>query len=129
MVPQALFYETFPEALKAVVQALGGAKPVGSKLWPEKTPDAAARQLNDCLNEGRPEKLSPEQVLWLLAAGRQAGCHAAMHYLAHEAGYSDPQPVEPEDERAQLQRDYIEAAKLMQSIAGRMERAGMLGAA
>ena len=128
MVPQSLFYETFPDALKAVVQALGGAKPVGSKLWPEKTPDAAARQLNDCLNEARPEKLSPEQVLWLLAAGRKVGCHAAMNYLAREAGYSDPMPVEPEDERARLQREFIEAQKAMQALAGRMQRAGMLEA-
>ena len=128
MSQDALFYESLADALRAVVQAMGGAKPVGSKLWPEKTPDAAARQLNDCLNESRPEKLSPEQVLWLLAAGRQVGCHAAMNYLAREAGYSDPLPVEPEDERARLQREYIEATKALQAIAGRIERAGMMGA-
>lgn len=128
MTPQDLFYESFADALKAVVQACGGAKSVGAKLWPEKTPDAAARQLNDCLNEARPEKLSPEQVLWLLAAGRQVNCHAAMTYLTREAGYSDPQPVEPEDEKARLQRDYIEAVKGMQALAGRMERIGLLRA-
>jgi hypothetical protein len=128
MTPQELFYETFSDALKVIVQGLGGAKAVGAKLWPEKTPDSAARQLNDCLNDGRPEKLSPEQVLWLLAEGRKIGCHAAMNYLARETGYADPLPIEPDDERARLQREFIEAQKAMQVLAGRMERAGLLGA-
>jgi len=122
MKQDALFYESLNDALKAIVQSLKGAKAVGVKLWPEKTPDAAARTLNDCLNESRQEKLSPEQVLWLLAEGRKIGCHAGMNYLAREAGYSDPQPVEPEDERARLQREFIEAQKSMSRLAERMER-------
>ena len=128
MSQDALFYESLADALRAVVQALGGTKAAGCRLWPEKTPESAHRTLLDCLNESRPEKLSPEQVLWLLAAGRKVGCHAAMNYLAREAGYSDPLPIEPDDERARLQREYIEATKALQAIAGRIERAGMLGA-
>lgn len=128
MSQDALFYESLADALRAVVQALGGTKAAGCRLWPEKTPESAHRTLLDCLNEARPEKLSPEQVLYLLAAGRQVGCHAAMNYLAREAGYSDPLPIEPEDERARLQREFIEAQKAMQALAGRMQRAGMLEA-
>lgn len=126
MTQEPLFYETLNDALKAIVQALKGAKAVGVKLWPEKTPDTASRLLNDCLNPDRAEKLSPEQVLWLLSQGRQIGCHAAMNFLAREAGYADPQPIEPEDERAKLQREFIEAQKYMMKLAGRMERVGML---
>ncbi|NYT76627.1 hypothetical protein H0A71_06455 [Alcaligenaceae bacterium] len=129
MIPQSLFYETFFDALKANIGALGGVKSVGCKLWPEKTPDAAARQLNDCLNESRPEKLSPEQVLWLLAEGRKVNCHAAMNYLARESGYDDPSPIEPEDERTRIQREFIEAQKHMSKLAERMERVGLLRAA
>ena len=128
MSQDALFYESLADALRAVVQALGGTKAAGCRLWPEKTPESAHRTLLDCLNEARPEKLSPEQVLWLLAAGRKVGCHSAMNYLAREAGYSDPAPIEPEDQRARLQREFIEAQKAMQALAGRMERAGLLGA-
>lgn len=124
----ALFYKSLADALRAVVQALGGTKAAGCRLWPEKTPESAHRTLLDCLNESRSEKLSPEQVLWLLAEGRRIGCHAAMNYLAREAGYSDPLPIEPDDERARLQREYIEATKTLQSIASRIERAGMLEA-
>ena len=128
MSQDALFYESLADALRVVVQALGGTKAAGCRLWPEKTPESAHRTLLDCLNEARPEKLSPEQVLYLLAAGRKVGCHAAMNYLAREAGYSDPAPIEPEDQRARLQREFIEAQKAMQALAGRMERAGLLGA-
>lgn len=126
MMQDSLFYESFMDALGASVQALGGAKSVGCRLWPEKTPQAAHTLLLSCLNDARPEKLSPEQVLWLLAEGRKVGCHAGMNYLARETGYADPQPIEPEDERALLQRQFIEAQKAMLALAGRMERAGLL---
>lgn len=125
---EALFYESFSDAIRDVIRAVGGMKSVGCKLWPEKTPEAAQSFLSDCLNENRPAKLSPEQVLLLLGMGRAKGCHAAMNYLARETGYSDPAPIEPEDERARLQREFIEAQKNMSRLADRMERAGLLKA-
>ncbi|CAJ0698698.1 hypothetical protein [Ralstonia holmesii] len=128
MSQDALFYESFNDALDAVVKSCGGAKVVASKLWPEKTPDAAHRLLLACLNEGRVEKLSPEQTLFLLKLGRDRGCHAAMNFLARDCGYADPTPIEPEDERARLQREFIEAQKAMQVLAGRMEQFGLIRA-
>lgn len=128
MTQEALFYEDIDDALSEVIRACGGAKVVSSKLWPEKTPDAAHRLLLACLNEHRPERLSPEHVLLLLKMGRACGCHAGMNFIARDTGYDDPKPVEPEDERARLQREFIEAQKAMQMLAGRMERAGMLKA-
>ncbi|KXA71082.1 hypothetical protein [Bordetella hinzii] len=125
MTPQALFYESLTDALRAIIAAAGGTKAVAGQLWPEKTPDAAHRYLLDCLNEARSEKLSPEQVLWLLTLGRKVGCHAGMNFLAREAGYADPAPIEPEDERARLQREYVEAVKGLNRLADRMERLGL----
>lgn len=129
MTPQSLFYESLTDALRAIVAAAGGTKTVAAQLWPEKSPDAAQRTLLDALNEARPEKLSPEQVLWLLALGRRVGCHAGMNYLAREAGYADPSPIEPDDERARLQREYVEAVKGMARLADRLERLGGAGGA
>lgn len=126
---ESLFYESLYGALADIVRVAGGAKHVGGLLWPEKTPDAAGRQLLDCLNDDRPAKLSPEQVLFLLRLGREKGCHAAMNYLARETGYSDPVPLEPEDERTRVQREFIEAQRNMARLAERMERAGLLRAA
>lgn len=132
MTTGSLFHESLADALRECIAVCGGTKAVGAKLWPEKEPDAAGRILADCLNDGKREKLSPEQVMLLLRMARAKGCHAGMVYLSRELGYSDPQPVEPEDERAQLQREYIEAAKTMARMAARiesLERPGLRAAA
>lgn len=118
----ALFHESITDALREVVQALGGIKKVGAAMRPEKTVDEAARWLADCLNADRREKLCPEQVLWLLREGRKTGCHAAMSYLAGEAGYAAPITIEPEDELAALQRQFIESTRSMTQMMARIER-------
>ena len=119
----ALFHETLNDALRELLQALGGAKKIGPLIRPEKTVDEAARWLLDCLNTDRRESLHPEQMLWLMRRGREVGCHAAINYLCTEAGYSTPAPVEPEDELAKLQREYIQAVKLIASITPKIEQA------
>lgn len=118
----ALFHESINDALRELVALLGGTKVVGSRMRPELPADHAGRWLNDCLNESRREHLTPEQVMWLLREGRQIGAHGAMGWIAGEAGYTAPQPLEPDDERSQLQREYIEAAKHMAKVAERIER-------
>lgn len=125
----SLFHESISDALKEVIQQAGGSKSVACKLWPEKTPDSAHRTLLDCLNENRAEKLSPEQVLFLLRIGREVGCHSAINYLTREAGYSDPQPIEPEDEKAKLMREFIAAQKAMSLIADKLGNVGLRVAA
>lgn len=118
----ALFHESINDALRELVASMGGTKLVGSRMRPELPADHAGRWLNDCLNESRREHLTPEQVMWLLREGRQIGAHGAMGWIPGEAGYTAPQPLEPDDERSQLQREYIEAAKHMAKVAERIER-------
>lgn len=121
-VQNALFHEDFYDALRDVVKALGGFKKVGADMQPEKPVDQAGRWLANALDQNRPEKLDPEQVLFLMKQGRAIGCHIAAAYISAECGYSDPQPIEPRDEMAELQRQYIESAKIMKSISERIER-------
>ena len=122
---QSLFHETLTEALQDCIRALGGAKAVGHAMRPEKSIDDARRWLLDTLNPDRAEKLAPDQVLWILKESRKVGCHAAMAYIARECGYADPQPIEPEDERETLQREYIAAVKTLSAIQTRLERNGV----
>jgi len=122
---QSLFHETLTEALQDCIRALGGAKAVGHAMRPEKSIDDARRWLLDTLNPDRAEKLAPDQVLWILKESRKVGCHAAMAYITRECGYADPQPIEPEDERATLQREYIAAVKTLSAIQTRLERNGV----
>lgn len=121
-----LLVEDLPTAIRAAIQALGGAKNAGSMLRPELPADDAARWLRDCLDDGRREKLSLEQFLLVLTEARRAGCHVAMAYLCETAGYAPPQPVEPADEAAELQREFIAAVARLGTIERRL---GALGRA
>ena len=114
--------ETLNEALIECVKACGGSKQVGPVLWPEKAPDAAQRALLDALNNERPAKLSPEQAMLIFRLARAKGCHIGMQFMAADLGYTMPTPVEPSDERAELQRQFVEAQKTMQDMLARMER-------
>ncbi len=117
-----LWVESFSEALKAVVFACGGPKRVASTLWPSKKPERAALDLNHCLDDGRAEKLSLEEIVLLIQMGRERGVHTPMDFLCSAANYQEPQPVDPEDERARLQREFIEAKNDFASLLKKMER-------
>ena len=95
-------YEDELDAARDVVRRLGGAKKVGPQIWPDKTPDGAARYLLDCLNASRAERMSPSQLLLLMRMGCAAGHHELMSHLLREAGYQDPIPRDPRSEAAQL---------------------------
>ncbi len=116
-----LIHEDIYDAIRTAVQALGGAKKVGAMLWPDKMPDKAGEWLNSCLNQSRPEKLDPEQVLFIARAARQVGCHVVADYFASDCGYQFT-PIEPKDEVAELQRQYIEAAKTIHALTSRIEK-------
>lgn len=114
--------ESFNEALVECVKAVGGSKVVGPKLWPEKPIDAAQRLLLDCLNPDRPAHLTPEQAQYVLRLARDIGYHAGAAYLMGSLSYAPPQPIDPPDERAELQRQYVEAARRMARMAERIEK-------
>jgi hypothetical protein len=116
--------ESLNEALIACITAAGGSKQVGPLLWPEKAPDSAQRLLLDCMNEDRPAKLSPEQVLLVLRLARAKGFHDGMNFIAGDLGYGTPIPVEPRDEAAELQRQFVAAMDSIEGLVRRMERAG-----
>ena len=50
-----------------------------------------------------------------------------MGWITGECGYTIPEPIEPEDERARLQREYIDAAKAMARLADKIERTATAG--
>lgn len=118
---QQLFFDDVLDAIRATVQALGGMKPVGVKLWPEKAPDAAGRLLSDCLNSAKPEKLSPEQLFLLSKMGREIGCHAIALYHGQECGY-EVKPVDPDAQRDRLADAIHETARTLNRLIDVAER-------
>ena len=121
MLQESLFHEDIYDALRTCVQALGGAKRVGSLLWPELPADKAGNRLNDALNTARREVLNPEQVLLIMAEARKVDCHAAMHFIAQSCNYQEPAPIQPRDEMAELQRQFVQSQKQMKRMLERME--------
>jgi hypothetical protein len=99
--------DSINEALIEAVKALGGSKAVGALLWPEKTIDAAQRALLDALNEERPARLAPEQVLFIMRKARERGYHGLMHFLCSDLSYAEPVPIDPKDELTDLLRQYL----------------------
>jgi hypothetical protein len=118
----SLFHEDINSALQGLVAALGGAKVVGSRLYPDLPTDGAARRLLDAINPDRAQQLSQTQFLTILKWGREAGYHGVMEYVADEAGYTRPSPRSPEEERADLQRQVIEMGKSLEAIARRLQK-------
>jgi len=111
--------ESLNAALVECVKACGGSKKVGPLIWPEKNIESAQRQLLDCLNDDRPAHLTPEQVMLILKLARQKSCHVGFSYMAEQLGYSEPVPMEPHDEYADLQRQFIAAQQEMASMVNR----------
>ena len=117
-----LFLEDIYDALRAVTQAAGGPKVIAARLWPLKPLDQARKELLDALNRDNPRKLDPEEVMAVLRAGREIGFHQAKHWLDAELGYEQGPPLDPLDERAQLQRDFIAAVQASERIAERLTK-------
>jgi hypothetical protein len=113
--------ESLNDAYIEAVKHLGGSKGVGVLLWPAKGVFPAQRHLLACLNPDRNEKLSPDEALHLERLARQQGCHVVMRYRCEELGYAEPQPIEPEDEMARLQREFVQATQELTRMATRIE--------
>ena len=116
-----LFIESLAESLAELVQQLGGAKAAGLELWPEKTAGEAGKHLLNCLNPDHSQKLSLEQIDFLISRGKQKNAHVVLQYLGKQYGYQIT-PIEPEDEKAQLQRDYIQAVGVLEELKKRLNK-------
>ncbi len=115
--------DSMSEMLIGCVKACGGSKVVGPLLWPDKSVESAQRLLLDCLNDDRPQHLSPDAVLFILGRARERGYHDGMAFLADKLGYAAPVPVQPQDEVAELQRKFIEAQQAMARMLEQMQAA------
>jgi len=119
---QHLFFERIEDAIGALIAHLGGRKKIGQLLMPEKTIADAQTWVSAALNPERREKFSPEQLLLLARMGREAGCDLLMDYLASEAGYARPEPLEPADEVALAQREFVDAVERLDALSQRITR-------
>ena len=114
-----MHFESMNEALIACVKASGGSKTVGGAMWPDMAPDHAQRKLLNALDESRPEKLSPSQVILILKMARDRGFHEGIGHVLETLSYAPTTPIEPKDEAADLMRQVLESQRI---LAAQMER-------
>jgi hypothetical protein len=117
-----LFYEDIFEVVRAAVQAAGGAKVVAAKLWPHKPAAEAQRELLDCLNRERPQKLCIEEFLAVLRMAKEVGFHQAKHWIDDSLGYQPTPPQDPKIERDRLADELARAADHFKSLERAVER-------
>lgn len=115
------FYEGPEDALRAAVQALGGAKKVGALLWPDKSVDNASRQLLDCINPSRAEKLELSQIMRIFSLAKESGCHGPFSWLAGEIGY-DVKPITRAEEVDRLTTVVEQSTKTLSAALAALER-------
>lgn len=120
-----LFYEDIYDAIGTTIMALGGYKKVGYLLWPNMKMDSAYARLKNCLDASKAEKLAPDELSTIIREGRKIGCHAIPEFISDDAGYERPVTKNPEDEIAELQREFIASVKKQEQIAERIERVAM----
>ena len=121
-----MFVEDLNDAIRDTIKALGGYKKVGADMRPDLGVEAAGRWLSDCCNPDRRDKLSPEWVAWLRRRGRQKGVHILATFEARDAGYAPPKPIEPEDERAAMLREFNRRAAEIVDLSKQLAAAGLL---
>jgi hypothetical protein len=115
----SLFVDTLNDAVRDTARSIG-LKRIAHELWPSKSEDEAARYLNDCLNPDRPQKLSGEEILVIARRGRDVGCHLITGFICMDTGYAPPQPVDPADEKAELQRQFHADVDRMERLVKRI---------
>jgi hypothetical protein len=119
-----LFLEDVFDALRAAVQAAGGAKAVAGRVWPHKPIEQARKELLDALNRDNARKLCVEEVLAVMRMAREAGYHGAKHWIDAELGYQPSAPSDPKIERDRLADEMARAAEQFKALERAVARLG-----
>lgn len=121
MTQQTLWHDTPEDALRALIDALGGPKKVGLELYPDRSMVESQRLLMKWCDPDRVEKPTLSQLLFLLKRGRQTGCHVLIGLLSEQSGYAAT-PIEPVDEMVELQKQFIKSVENQQKLLERIQR-------
>lgn len=117
-----LFYDSAMHAVECAITASGRPfKEVAAHIWPTKKPDTAYARLKSCLNDDKDEKLSFEEIIEIC---RFCNRFDPLFFFADECSHSRPEPRAPEDEKAELQREFLNGLKKLEVLGARLEKLG-----
>ena len=127
---KTLWHETPEDALRSLVNALGGPKAVGHALMPDKPMDDARREVDGWCERASKYKPSLSQLAWLNREGRRIGCHDLIRFFAEDADYR-LELADPKDTLAEALDRYAAAVdklgELQKDIQRRQAKVADLG--
>lgn len=115
-----LFVETLAEALESAIAQLGGNKRVGTMLWPEKPALEAGKQLANCLHHDHAQKLSLDQIDFIVAKARAKEIHDVHKYLCDTHNYKF-EPISKESIKADIQTQINSNLGEIKTLISRLE--------
>lgn len=115
------FYEGAEDALKAAVQALGGAKAVGARLWPDKPIEEARTLVLNCINPDRKEKFDYSQLIWIFREAKRIGHAQGFEWFARECEF-EARPITTAEQVDHLTNVVEQSSKTLAAAVAALER-------
>lgn len=123
---QELPLESYLEALRDDVKALGGSTAVGGWFIPEKSDEAKRNYVNDRLSAGRRERFSDDQIQLIMRRAVQRRGYSSAHYFLCDAiGTERPKPKDPEAARERAMARFAEAVERLDHATAEVKRLGV----
>lgn len=116
-----LFYDDIDAALRAAVEMLGGAKRVGTMLWPAKDAVSAQQQMLNVMDPSKPHKISLPEFMLIAKKAREQGVHILAKFMADELDY-ELRLITPEEKQANVVEQFNRVKAELAGIMKAMER-------
>ena len=114
------FYESAEDAsYSAILKSHKAPKEIAHAIWPALKLDTAYARLMGALKHARPEKLTADEHILI---ANYCGQYDFLYYIEIQCHHAGSVLLAPEDEAAQLQREYIQSVKAQTQITKRLER-------
>lgn len=120
-VQKRLFHDSPEDAATTDILACGGWKEVGHALRPDLTPQNAAAWARCCCNPDRAERFNPGQWILIKLMAKRNNSFAIVEYENQTLG-CETKWLDPENEREQLQREFIDSVQLQRKLLERLEQ-------
>lgn len=113
-----LFYDDSKDASTSAINESGKSpKQVAGDMRPDLKADSAKTWLHNCIDPDKADKFSIEQIIQFMNLTKRAdGTNALLDYICDETGQERTKAKAPEDERAALQRAFIQSVEAQQKI-------------
>lgn len=116
------FYESAEEASNsAIIRSEKTFKQVAAHLRPEANIDSAYAWLKNALKDGPTEKLSSDQHMLI---ANYCGEYDWLYYSCMGCSHSRPDLVSPDDEKANLQREFNKSVGDLKTMLNRIQAIG-----